>query len=119
MVSKLVKVKDTTCDVSMALASAVSASNALFNFSGFSPNHVVFGFNPAIPDIFDSELPALEEVNASEIVRANLNAMHIARQESVKQESIECVKRGLRSNVKSSPVENIVNGDNVYYTRNY
>ena len=46
----------------MALASAVSARNALSNFSGFSPNHLVFGFNPAIPDIFDSELPALEEV---------------------------------------------------------
>ena len=116
MVSKLVK--DTTCDVSMALAWAVSARNALSNFSGFSPNHLVFGFNPAIPDIFVSDLPALEEVNASEIVRANLNAMHIARQEFVKQESSERVKRALRSNVRSSPVENLVNGDNVYYKRN-
>ena len=47
-----------------------------------------------------------------------MNAMHIARQEFVKQESSERVKRVLRSNLMSSPVENLVNGDNVYHKRN-
>ena len=102
----------------MALAWAVSARNALSNFCGFSTNHLGFGFNPAILDIFVSELSVLEEFNASKIVRANLNAMHIARQKFVKKESSERVKRALRSNVRSSPVENLVNGDNVYYKRN-
>ena len=105
MVSKLVR--DTTRDVSIALAWAVSPRNALSNFCGFSPNHLMFGFNPAISDSFVGELPALEEVNASEIVTANLNAMHIARQEFVKQESSERVKRALRSCVRSSAVENL------------
>ena len=117
MVSKLVQGPET-CDVSMALAWAVSARNALSNFCGFSTNHLGFGFNPAIPDIFVSELSVLEEFNASKIVRANLNAMHIARQKFVKKESSERVKRASRSNARSSPVENLVNGDNVYYKIN-
>ena len=100
----------------MVFVWAVSARNVLSNSYGFSTNHLVFGFNPAIPDIFVSELLALEEVNASEIVRANLNV--VARQAFVKQESSERAKRALRSNVMSSSVENLVNGDNVYYKRN-
>ena len=116
MVTKIVN--DTSCDVSIGLAWAVSARNALNNFSGFSPNQLVFGFNPALPDVFTSQLPALEEVSASKIVRDNLNALHIARQEFIKVESSERVRRALRHNVRASDVENLVNGDSVFYKRN-
>ena len=55
LVNKIID--DTNCDVQMALAWAVSARNAFDNKSGYSPNQLVFGFNPAIPDIYNSDLP--------------------------------------------------------------
>ena len=85
LVNKIID--DTNCDVQMALAWAVSARNAFDNKSGYSPNQLVFGFNPAIPDIYNSDLPGLQNVTSSEMVRKNLNALHKARQEFTKSES--------------------------------
>ena len=48
---------DCKCDVEVALAWAMSARNALSNNSGFSPNQLVFGYNPAIPSVHDSIPP--------------------------------------------------------------
>ena len=109
---------DKNCDIQMALAWAVSARNAYDNNSGYSPNQLVFGFNPAIPDIYNSRIPGLEEVTMSEIVRRNLNALHLARQEFVKFESDEKIKRALRHNVRKSNIDDLSNGDEVYYKRN-
>ena len=109
---------DTQCDLELALAWAISARNALSNKSGFSPNQLVFSFNPAIPDIFHSEPPALEPVSSSETVRQNLGALHLARREFIRSESDEKIKRALRHKVRPTRVENLVNGDNVYYKRN-
>ena len=81
--------EDTQCDLELALAWAISARNALSNKSGFSPNQLVFSFNPAIPDVFNSEPPALEPVTSSEIVRKNLGALHLARREFIRSESAE------------------------------
>ena len=44
---------DAKCDIQIALAWAVAARNAYDNNSGFSPNQLVFGFNPAIPNIYN------------------------------------------------------------------
>ena len=52
--------EDMKCDIDIALAWAVSAHNALANNSGFSPNQLVFGFNPAVPTVTSNSLPALE-----------------------------------------------------------
>ena len=97
---------------------AVSAHNAYDNNSGYSPNQLVFGFNPAIPNIYNSNLPGLENVTSSEIVRRNLNALHVARQEFVKFESDERIKRALRHNVRNTCIDNLENGNEVYYKRN-
>ncbi|CAL4061416.1 unnamed protein product [Meganyctiphanes norvegica] len=109
---------DVKCDIRMALAWAVSARNAYDNNSGFSPNQLVFGFNPAIPDIFHNKLPGFEEVTSSEIVRRNLNALHVARHEFVKVESDERIRRALRHNVRNTEVKDLHNGDAVFYKRN-
>ena len=111
-------IADTKCELEVALSWAVSARNALANFSGFSPNQLVFGFNPAIPDIFHNKPPALEQVTLSETVRENLNALHSARQEFLRCESSEKLMRGLRSNLRNTPSETLTNGDSVYYKRN-
>ena len=54
----------------------------------------------------------------SEIVRRNLNAVHIARQEFVKFESSDRIKRALNHNIRETRIDNLNNGDNVYYKRN-
>merc|ERR1739842_131642 len=109
---------DVNCNIQMALAWAVSAHNAYDNNSGYSPNQLVFGFNPAIPNIYNSNLPGLENVTSSEIVRRNINALHVARQQFVKFESDERIKRALRHNVRNTCIDNLENGNEVYYKRN-
>ena len=109
---------DTSCDIETALAWAISARNALSNFSGFSPNQLVFGFNPALPNVFHDQPPALEEVSSSNMVRENLNALHIARKGFIEQESSEKIRRALRSNVRNTSVDELNSGDEVYYKRN-
>ena len=110
--------EDMKCDVDVALAWAVSAHNALANNSGFSPNQLVFGFNPAVPTVTSSSLPALESVSGSDIVRQNLNALHSARREYLKNESSERIKRALRHNVRATEISDLHNGDEVYFKRN-
>ena len=76
--------QDTKCDPEMALAWAVSAKNALQNRGGFSPNQLVFGFNPNLPSVISDLPPALEGTTASDIVRKNLEALHSARENYAK-----------------------------------
>lgn len=109
---------DSHCCLDVALAWAVSARNALVNYAGFSPNQLVFGQNPNLPNIFLNELPALESKCTTDIVRTNLNALHVARQEFIKAESNERVSRAQRHNVRSSDVDDLQNGDEVFYKRN-
>lgn len=108
---------DAQCDLEVALAWAISARNALTNSSGFSPNQLVFGYNPALPNVFMDDPPALKPVS-SKMVKDNLNAMHFAREEFVKNEASERLKRALRHNIRSSEISEIENGDEVYYKRN-
>ena len=110
--------EDSQCDIQSALAWAVSARNTLLNNMGYSPNQLVFGFNPGIPDNFNSSPPALEIPESSTIVRNNLNALHSARQSFLKLESCEKVKRALRHNIRESTVYDVENGQEVYYKRN-
>ena len=116
MVEKIIL--DSNCGAQVALLWAVAARNALVNFSGFSPNQLVFGFNPAVPDVFNSNPPALEPVTSSQVVSENLRAMHSAREEFLKCESSEKIMRALRTNIRSTPSELVNNGDSLYYKRN-
>ena len=72
---------ESSCELEITLAWAVSARNALSNYLGFSPNQLVFGFNPAVPDIYINDPPALEDFSCSTLVRNNLTALHSARQD--------------------------------------
>ena len=111
---------DSKCTVEVALAWAVAARNSLANFSGYSPSQLVFGQNPGFPNVFSDKLPAMNSVNPSELIRlrTNLNAMHVARQEFIKYESDEKIKRALRHNVRATEAVMIETGEHVYYKRN-
>ena len=110
--------EDTKCDVQMALAWAVAARNAFDNKAGFSPNQLVFGFNPAVPDLFNSDLPGLQAVSSSEMVRKNMHAVHIAREAYIKSQSDERVRQALRHNVNTTDINMLKDGDEVFYKRN-
>ena len=47
---------------------------------------LVFGRNPNYPNNFDNQVPALEGKTSSQIVAENLNAMHSACKEFIKNE---------------------------------
>ena len=109
---------ESSCDVRTALAWAVSARNTLDNYSGFSPCQLVFGYNTVLPNVLKNDPPGLEDVNASKIVRNNLNAMYSARHEFIKVESSEKLRRALRHNIRESNAETFQMGDSVFYKRN-
>lgn len=109
---------DIDCDPEVALAWAVSARNALSTFSGYSPNQLVFGRNPAFPNVFQDDPPALSGTPASSIVRDNLNAMHAAREEFIKVEASERIKKALSHNIRPTLLPELHSGDSVYYKRN-
>lgn len=110
-------VDESGCDLEVALAWAVSARNTLTNYAGFSPNQLVFGHNPGLPNVYQNDPPALEITQASDIVRNNLNALHVARREFLKTESSERLSRALRHNIRSSDLNDVQNGDEVFYKR--
>lgn len=110
----LYKTLEEISNFDLALAWAVQAKNSLYNFHGFSPFILVFGKNPKIPTTIDSSLPTLENRTTSEILAENLNAMNAARQNFLKSESEEKVKRALRRNVSGAVDHKYFDGDRVY-----
>ncbi|XP_057305251.1 uncharacterized protein LOC130642182 [Hydractinia symbiolongicarpus] len=110
-------IEDTKCEPDVALAWALSAKNSLQNHGGYSPNQLVFGHNVNTPTILTDHLPALEPTTSSEIVRKNLSALHKARENFIKAESSERIKRALRHNVRTYSDETYLNGEKVFYKR--
>ena len=108
---------DCKCDMETALAWAVSAKNALQNQGGYSPNQLVFGTNVNLPSVITDLPPALESSVSSDVVRNKLNALHKARQNFIKAESSERIKRALRHNVRTYSEEVFEAGDKVFYRR--
>ena len=77
----------------------------------------MFGYNPAIPNVFEAQAPALENTSVSKMVATNLTAMHEAREQFVKSEASERIRRALRHNVREGSSQDVQNGDEVFYKR--
>ena len=75
---------DVNCDTDIALAWAVAARNAYYNNSGFSPNQLVFGFNPAMPTIYNSKHLGLKKVTLSEIMAILIDAKRVEMEGFIK-----------------------------------
>ena len=107
-------------DSTTALRWVVCARNCLVNNGGFSPNQLVFGKNPALPNLMGEEgsSPASREKGFEEkIVRESLNAMHKAREVFMKNESCNKIRIALNKNVREHKLEDTVVGDEVFYKR--
>src|SRR5256885_13075342 len=93
-------------DKEIRLMWTITAKNGLMMKGGFSPNQLVFGRNPYIPNIIDTEEPSfLERGNEIRLVRDHLNAMYRAREIHVQQESSEKMRRALIENVREHKIE--------------
>ena len=108
---------DIKCDTDIALAWAVAARNAYYNNSGYSPNQLVFGFNPSMPNIYNSKPPGLKKVSTSEMIAKMTEAKRVAMEAFVKFDSCEKLKRALSSNVRRTIIDDLNIGDEVYYKR--
>lgn len=108
---------DTGCSVEVALAWALCAKNCLANVHGFSPNQLVFGRNPNLPNILDNKAPANSVGKVCKTLEMHLNALNTARQEFVKAESSEKIKRALSRKTRSYSDKVYSIGESVYFKR--
>lgn len=109
--------EDIKCRLQVALMWAVHAKNALINIFGFSPYQLVFGKNPNIPGNSNNKLPAMTPYTSSEIVADHLNSLRRAREEYMKAENSDRVRRALSGRVYSGTHQKFCIGDTVYYKR--
>ena len=110
-------IEDTNCSPEIALCWTIMAKNSLQNVFGFSPYQLVFGKTPNLPNVFNDNLPALEGVSGSQLIADHLNALHQARQEFIKLESSEKIRRALRSKTRKHNDIKYLSGDEVFYKR--
>ena len=114
------KMRDEEVDDNTALRWVVCARNCLMNNGGFSPNQLVFGKNPILPNLMgeESSSPAsLENGTEEGMVRETLNAMHKAREVFIKNEACNKLRIALKKKVREHRLEEAVVGDEVYYKR--
>ena len=102
------------CNLNVALAWAVYSKNSMMNYNGYSPIQLVLGINPNLPSI-SNKLPAMEDIEVSDILIKHLNTLDAARHAYVKSESGERIRRALRHQVRAIEVE--FNQRTKYFTK--
>ena len=95
-------ITDAGCSLEVALVWCISAKNLLLNSYGYSPNQLVFGYNPNFPLVMRNKPPALEGVITSKLIALHLNALHSARKRFIKSEADEKLGRALRHKTRLS-----------------
>ena len=86
---------DVGCSLEVVLAWCIRAKNSLLNSYGYSPNQLVFGYNPNFPSVMRNKPPPLEGVIASKLIALHLNALHSARKRFIESEAGEALPRAL------------------------
>ena len=108
---------DTKCNFDIALAWAINAKNSLTNIHGFSAYQLAIGYNPILPNNFNSKLPALTSEHANNLINENLKFLHNARKAYLEAESSERIKRALSTKIRTSSEQIFLPGDKIYYRR--
>ena len=107
---------DVGCSLEVALAWCISAKNSLLNSYGYSPNQLVFGYNPYFPSVMQNKPPTLKGVIAGKLIALHLNALHSARKRFIESEADKKLHRALRhKRLSTSNVFQI--SDQVFYKR--
>ena len=97
--------EDPNVNLNVALAWAVNAKNSMMNYNRYSPIQLVLGINPNLPSISSNKLPAMEDIEVSDILRKHLKACLCER-----------IRRALRHPFRATEVE-FNQGDKVFYKR--
>ena len=84
---------------------------------GFSPNQLVFGKNPQFPNVLDNNPPANSSVHVSQILEKQHHALSSAREEFMKAEACEKIKRALARKTRLYSDKVYCSGDRVYFKR--
>ena len=63
----------------ITLAWCISAKYSLLDSYGYSPNQLVFGYNPNFPSVMQNKPAALKGVITCKLIASQLNALHSAR----------------------------------------
>ena len=98
----------------------VCSRNCLANNGSFSPNQLVFGKNPLLPNLMgdkSSSAVSREKGMEESIVRDTLNAMYKAREVFVKNEACNEIRIALNKKVREHKFEEAVVGNEVFYKR--
>ena len=90
--------------------------NCLSNKDGFSPQQIVRGYAPRLPSTLDQDLPALENVTTSDVIRSHIIALHKTREAYIQSENADRVRRALRANICCNE-KSFDTGDSVFYKR--
>ena len=108
---------DKKIDIKIALAWSLNAKNSLQNCHGFSPYQLSIGKNPILPCSFSDLPPALNHEATTDILRQNLEALHMAREAFIKAENAERLRRAARTNTRFANDPVYTTGDVVYFKR--
>lgn len=103
-------------DINTKLAWAGMAKNSLQMTYGYSPNQLVFGKNPHLPNVLTDGPPGWEEQTASEMIAKHLNTLHAARRAFIQSESATKIKTALKAKIRTN-LTVFEYGDVVYYKR--
>ena len=104
------------CSLQTAIHWAVSSKNSIANLYGFSPNVLVLGSNPDLPNTFGN-MPNLRSC-LSNLVAKNINAICLVRKGFIQQQAAECLHRELNHKSHTDSNRMFFQGDRVYYYRN-
>ena len=109
---------DVKCSLDVALAWCLSAKNSLLNSYGYSPNQLVFGYNPNFPSVLNNQLPVQNGVTSRELIASHLNSLQAARKRFIETEADEKLRRGLRHKARTAKSLVYQNGEQVCYKKN-
>ena len=99
VINKLLIDKSNNYSVDIIVPWAVSAKNALHNYSGFSQNQLIFSKNPNFLSILIDKPPALKAKTSTELIANHLNEMHNARKAFIAAEASEKRRRAIKTKI--------------------
>ena len=114
MMAKL-QADDPNLNNQQALNYALHAKNMETTSKGFSAFQIVYGSNPKIPGITESNPASLNENFVSLDVKVHLKRIHNARLAFRMADNDDRIKRALKSKINTSDEIPVETGDSVYF----
>ena len=108
-----VKQEFPTLSDQACLSYCCHAKHSLYNSKRFTPSQIAIQASPSLAPIMDNTLSSLDGVPISQTVSAHISAMNSARNEYLKAECSERLRKALKHNVRPSSM--VCSGDEVFY----